>query len=670
MSKHNKWRHFRSLLLCGIAAVTSCNLPSTLTADDSLRLSILDLPRFNGEEAQVIALIRTKRLEQAEALLRAMTKRYPKSPTVQYNLACVLSLGGRIDESFGFLTKAVELGFRKVDHLKQDTDLINIRKDARFATVLKAAAVPMDGKAWPQFDQASISVGENGAVQVTESNVGFNQRNGMFMALVRPEAGLAEKPIMKEDGKVSALLAKWYEAGTAAGNAGDLYDNHDGDHSNMKFEAYPQLTRIEFGPAIRQRQLHSGLQRHFIFSGITLGNSSTALTKGKYWRSQARGALTQPNGASRLALHYLGNHLYFYPEHRDHDVGHNGNGGGYGDVFPANTPYLVVSQGSSGSDRAFMDAFAATLAAFRPEVKKKLALNGMLISTMQMIFRRSNSHLQNAKEYFNGKAHPTVFDSKHLDVVRMIRRAHSIEIDSLPPFAQFKVAKEDLPVPNRDYFDFRPHQRLFDTPCAVARVYKTTAPIYSLTLDAQSSRDINGKPLIFRWVVLRGDGSRIEIEKLEDKGSVVEVRVPWHDRRPVLPGSALESNRVDVGLFVGNGDHWSAPAILSVYFPDNQKRTFAEDGRIESIDYSIDNYVDPFLENSRNWRDDYRYDDKGNLLGWTRFRKDEADQQFSVDGHLVLEATKDGTPIRTVPVRYIPKKIEGDQVIIEQSPPR
>jgi hypothetical protein len=191
-----------------------------------------------------------------------------------------------------------------------------------------------------------------------------------------------------------------------------------------------------------------------------------------------------------------------------------------------------------------------------------------------------------------------------------------------------------------------------------------------LTLDAQSSRDINGKPLIFRWVVLRGDGSRIEIEKLEDKGSVVEVRVPWHDRRPVLPGSALESNRVDVGLFVGNGDHWSAPAILSVYFPDNQKRTFAEDGRIESIDYSIDNYVDPFLENSRNWRDDYRYDDKGNLLGWTRFRKDEAEQQFSVDGYLVLEATKDGTPIRTVPVRYIPKKIEGDQVIIEQSPPR
>ncbi len=671
MRKINRCPHFVSFLFFSCLGAWVFTPPSTAFADESLHLGILDLPRFQAEEGQVVAFIRSKQLDKAEALLRAMVKRYPKSPSSQYNLACVLSLRGRADEAFSILDKAVDLGFRKVEHIEQDTDLTNLRKDERFKAVLKAAAEPAAGPTWPQFAKATPAAGKDGAVQITESNLGYNNRNGMFLALVKVEENLAEQQISKNEDKVGKLLGKWYEAGTAAGNVGDLYDNHDGDHSNMNFRSFPQLTRIEFGEKIRQRNLNNGLQRHFIFSGITLGNSSTALTHGLYWRSQARGALTQPNGAARLALHYVGNHLYFYPEHRDHDVGRNGKGGGYGDVFPANTPYLVVSQGSSGSDRVFMDAFASALAAFRPEVKKKLAQSGLLIPTLQMIFRRSNSNLEAPVDYFKGKAHPTVFDGKNLDVVRMIRRAHALKEESLPPFAQFKVEQEDIPVPGRDYFDFRPHQRLFDTPCAVARVYKTTAPTYSLTLDAQGSRDLGGKPLVYRWVVLRGDEARIEIEKLDrEEGSVVEITVPWHDRRPISPGSAMESNRVDVGLFVGNGEHWSAPSILSIYFPDNQKRVYAEDGRVLSVDYTLGNYVDPFLDSPRNWRDDYRYDKKGKLLGWTRSREDEEKQDFSPEGHLVLEKTESGTPIRTVPVRYVPKKVGEDKVYVEQSPPR
>jgi len=670
MRKFNRRPRLASAMFFSCLGALVFIRPSTVVADDSLHLGILDLPRFQGEEGQVVALIRSKQLDKAEALLRAMAKRYPKSPTVQYNLACVLSLGGRVDEAFQYLDQSLELGFRKPDHINTDPDLINLRKDERFNAVLKSAAEPIAGPTWPQFAKAIPAAGKDGTVLVAESNLGYNNRNGMFLALIQVEENLAEKQVSKSEDKVGKLLGKWYQAGTAAGNMGDLYDNHDGDHSNMNFRDFPQLTRIEFGEKIRQRNLNNGLQRHFIFSGITLGNSSTALTHGLYWRSQARGALTQPNGAARLALHYVGNHLYFYPEHRDHDVGHNGKGGGHGDVFPANAPYLVVSQGSSGSDRVFMDAFAATLAAFRPEVKKKLAQSGLLVPTLQMIFRRSNSNLEKAQEYFTGKAHPTVFDGKNLDVVRMIRRAHALKEDSLPPFAQFKVAQEDIPVPGRDYFDFRPHQRLFDTPCAVARVHKTTAATYSVTLDAQGSRDLDGKPIVYRWVVLRGDDSRIEIDKLDGEGSVVEITVPWHERRPVSPGSSLESNRVDVGLFVGNGEHWSPPAILSVYFPDNQKRVYDEKGRVLSIDYTLDNYVDPFLESPRNWRDDYRYDKKGKLLGWTRSREDEEKQQFSPEGHLVLESAEDGTPVRTIPVRYVPKKMEGNKTFVEQSPPR
>ena len=57
-----------------------------------------------------------------------------------------------------------------------------------------------------------------------------------------------------------------------------------------------------------------------------------------------------------LYRQYRGGQLYVYPEHRDHDPGHNGQGG-YGDLFPTNSPCVVISQGSSGSDRAFVRAF-------------------------------------------------------------------------------------------------------------------------------------------------------------------------------------------------------------------------------------------------------------------------------------------------------------------------
>ncbi|MDA0725811.1 MAG: hypothetical protein O3B25_16295, partial [Verrucomicrobia bacterium] len=527
---------------------------------------------------------------------------------------------------------------------------------------------PFEGSFWPKFPKPIPAAEKDGEVVLNELNLGYDPKVGLFLGLVGRSQ--EERPIAKGQGKVGDLLRKWFEEGTAAGNRGDFYDNHDGDHSNMNFRGFPQLTRIEYGEALRARGLHNGLQRHFLFSGVTLGNSSTAITGGRNWRSQARFALTQPNGATRLALHYLRNHLYFYPEHKDHDAGRNGeNGGGHGDVFPANVPYIVVSQGSSGSDRAFMNAFAAMLAAIRPETKQVLVRSPLLMPTLQQVFRRSNRNVESDEDYFTGKAHPTVFDGSLLDVETMVRRSHELRPDSVPPLAQFKVTKEDAPVAGQDFFDFRPHQRLFDTPCAAARVYKSSASSLRFTLDARSSRDLSGRPLSYRWKVLRGDAERITIEKQDANGSVVEITIPWHERRPVLPGSAMESNRVDIGLFAGNADHWSAPAFFSVYFPDNQKRVYDDRDRILSIDYSLGNYVDPLIDTSREWQDKYRYEDNGSLLGWTRYRKGKVDEQeFTANGLLVVAKNNDGSPAETTEVRYLVRKSKGDRVILAQEP--
>ena len=108
---------------------------------------------------------------------------------------------------------------------------------------------------------------------------------------------------------------------------------------------------------MKRRNLHNGLQSQLIYNAIVLGNSSTALTQGPLEKS------TRHASPYQVELHDLQcsiapTHI-LYPEHRDHDPGHNGKDG-FGDVFPANTPYFVISQGSSGSDRPFMEAFAAT----------------------------------------------------------------------------------------------------------------------------------------------------------------------------------------------------------------------------------------------------------------------------------------------------------------------
>src|SRR5262245_7624730 len=56
-----------------------------------------------------------------------------------------------------------------------------------------------------------------------------------------PGADSASKPITTVQGKVGDLLRQWWKEGTAAGNAGDWYDNRDGAHSDLNTQPFPQL---------------------------------------------------------------------------------------------------------------------------------------------------------------------------------------------------------------------------------------------------------------------------------------------------------------------------------------------------------------------------------------------------------------------------------------------
>jgi len=643
--------------------------------------NVFDLPRIQIEhallQAKIAALSKTGDYPEAEKCCREAVETIPHSPDGHYNLACTLAKQGKTDEALASLETAVKLGFNGVDRIRQDDDLSSLHDQERFQDVVKHAATakPDPRQGWHYRVQPGII--ESGVATVGEDNTVCDMRLGILRSFFKLDtAPPASEPIVEGFGDVGGLLLRWQAEGTAAGNHGDLYDNHDSDHSNMKYAVFPQLTRIEFGEAAKSRKLHHGLQTTFLYNGVTLGNSSTAVTSGLLWRSQPRLALCDPRTAALLFLQYRGNHLYVYPEHRDHDPGHNGRdvnakGKGYGDVFAFNTPYLIISQGSSGSDRVFLDALAATLAAFRPQVKTELARNGALAPTIQMIFRMCNKSVAKSDRYLAGIAHPTVFNGRHLDTRAMVTMAHEITKETLPPLVQLKVVEEDEPVSGRDCFDAGRGETLTDTPCAIARVVRSVHYNRRMVVSAEPSKDLGARPLEYRWSVLRGDDKRIKIKKLNDRGSVVELLIPYHERAPISPGNRIESNRVDIGAFVHNGVYYSAPAFVTFYYLDNEKREYDEQHRIQVVDYAdpeaSKNYVDPMIDITKDWRDEYDYDESGKPAGWTRIRNGSK-QQFTAEGLLIVSRDAQGRPTQTRRVRYVVEPRPKLTPILRQQP--
>ncbi|HEV8378080.1 MAG TPA: hypothetical protein VGP99_04465 [Tepidisphaeraceae bacterium] len=393
---------------------------------------------------------------------------------------------------------------------------------------------------------------------------------------------------------LAQLLRQWQTEGTAAGNQGDYYDNRDRGHSELKLTLYPGMLKIPYSEQDRKINRDWGAQ-FSIIPRVVFGNSSTA-APATATGSNTRLYYTNRGGIEFLYQQYMHNNLYVYPEHRDHDPGHNGlpspgiPEGGYGDLFPANTPYLITSQGSSGTDQQFLKAIAGTLAAFRPEVKKKLVETGLLMPTIQMIFRTTNKQVD-PKQYLTGQAHPSAFDLNWVDEVKMAEMAHEIRLEKIPPMVQIRVIEEDQMQNGRDFFEAGAAERHADSPCAIARIFRGVQRTRRMRVSAEGSFDVNKLPLKFHWVILRGDESLISIKPNAD-ATQAQISVSWHERRPTFAGSGIDSNRVDIGVFAHNGTYFSAPAFITFLCLDSEARTYDEKGNIVEVAYER---IDPQL---------------------------------------------------------------------------
>lgn len=616
-------------------AITVFEAPAIQETQNRVMLQFAQLAEGNNYAAAV------------QFLQEAVHERRLNNAVNRYNLACSLALLGRTDEALDNLSAAIDRGWGDVEHTEDDADFKSLRDLPRYKELIKQMQ-----ERPPPTVQNNLKPGavENGVALVTETNTAWAPQILQFLNFQTFPAAAPETPIVKGTGGVADLLWQWQQEGTAAGLHGFLYDNHDRDHSNLAYGDFPQLARVEFSDAARQRNVDYGPQFFMLFNAPTLGNSSTANTGGPFWSSQTRMALRNLRTATALALQYTNNHIYFYPEHQDHDADN------HGDVFHANSPYVITSQGSSGSDRPFMHAVASTLAAFTPETQRKLIEFKLLAPTVQMLLRSSLKRVQNPDDYLTGRAHPSVFDSADLDVERMVRAAHDMKADEVPPLIKFRVVEEDEAQVGVDYFEAAPGEKVFDSVCAISRVFRSSAWERRIIVSVEETQDPHVRPLTFHWKLLRGDPDRVTINPLNEQGTRAEIRVAWHERRPVEPESELLTSRVDIGVFAHNGVHYSAPAFVSYYCPASEERVYDGEHRIVSIEHfspqKKERYADPALITPADWKDEFRHDSQGRLLGWTRTRGGMT-EEFTRHGTLVAKKDDRGRPTTSRPVRYL-----------------
>lgn len=392
----------------------------------------------------------------------------------------------------------------------------------------------------------------------------------------------AQAQVTTRTDSVGRLLNEWYAEGTAAGLAAMTYENRDGLHSMLESGLYPQLRIFQHTPSSGPDKGPASQLRAW----PTVGNCSMAAAP-EMGGSLPRFYLMDPKGAQFLMAQYLANQLFIYPEHQDHDAGGNGVGG-YGDLFPANTPCCLITQGSSGSDQPFLRAVLAVIAAFPRETQRVLLERRMLMPTVQAILRQNSRAVQRPEDYFTGAAHPVVFDASMLDEERMVRAAQAMTPDLIPPLAQALVVEESAAQNGVHFLEATPAPTatLADARVFISRIFRGVFEEHSLFLDLSQSADLMGRPLNVKIVVLQGDPAWVKIDRT-GATPFARLRVRWQPPRPGARG--VLCHRVDIGIFVSNGVSLSAPALLSFMMLPNERRFFDAQGRLMEIDYQTHN---------------------------------------------------------------------------------
>lgn len=637
--------------------------------------SVFDMPGLFPQHkrflSQFVTAVGQNNLIAAETAVRSALKVFPNDANWNYNLACVLARDSRADEALTHLETAIRCGFTDTAKLDADTDLETLRGLPRYAE-LKALAEQLtkDPPRNPTLSTALPTEGTAGTeITVDALNTMWNwdpAQGGYFTTRfdLKPYTGTTPYT-----GPYAELIAPWIAEGSAAGNAGDLYVNRDEDRCAVRFECFPGLTPVLYGAEATARGAHLN-QANGLFVGPggplpIIGNTTSAINPPPFWRSLPRLISTDASQtviALRLAM---ANQLYVYDATLDHIASVRG------DLLVSANPSIILSGDTLSTDRpnpveaqrGLTELILAALAAMPPDTKAEMLRRGLLVPTVQMLLR---GHVIGAKDYFTPEAHPTVFDPRRINGEALIRAAHALRPEMLPPFFQLAVRGETMPVPNVEFFDLAGSEGMVDTPVCVSRIRRGRDYTKSVTLQAVMPTT---KIREYRWFVVSGNPEKIRFHSRSSDNALMTVDIDWHGQ--YMGRDGMECRRVDVAcVAVADNGALSAPAFYSLRFLGNERRVYATDEgkRLLSVDYAPDpvtglRYEDPILSAQKNWQDFYHYDADGRLKGWFRRRAAKDPEQFDTQGRRVTASAPDGTPRAVVPVKYTPRfNQQGDSL--------
>lgn len=589
-----------------------------------------------------------------EEICAVAVKLFPEDPTWHYNLACSLARNAKHPAALDALEKAVEFGFTDADKIREDSDLATVRRDPRFAAILdKAKFYTVHPEKRAHLVKAS-KVGKTAVVST--SNTIWNMEGGGFLTLFEfPDyKPSGTNKFVKAPGKTGEKIREWQLEGTAAGNYGDLYNNLDAGHSTMDLKFFPEMTAVKYCPAAISNRIEATGATMLNFGGVpVIGNCSMAMTEGPDWRSIARYA--QGFTVQYLLSQYLGNAIYVYPQHHDYlpTVAD--------DVFPSRTPYLLIAPGSSWTDKPILAAMASALAAMKPETKKEIVRRHLLAPVMQYLLHASLNVVEKREDYLKPQAHPLILNGARLDTLKLVELAHALETNALPPLVAFRVTRESgaRARPFIDFFDLAGGERLFETPFAVARVFRNMNYSRQYTFEAAPVSADPSRKITYHWILVQGDPEHVRIKTRGEDNRIADVEIDYQGPLFDTP-FGVPSSRVDIALVGDDGRHYSPAAFFSCFFLRNEKRVYSEQKRIISVDYASesDAYVEPEVSLRKNWKDLYVFDSLGRISGWTRFRDGEVPVSYTSNGERVTKADPSGNPIKSIKVKYGREEIE------------
>jgi hypothetical protein len=259
---------------------------------------------------------------------------------------------------------------------------------------------------------------------------------------------------------------------------------------------------------------------------------------------------------------------------------------------------------------------------------------------VQMVFRRCLRPVTSRALYMSAAAWAAALEPWDINPARMVSLANSIRASDIPAEVRLRVETEDLGTEGVDFFGAGLSEQLFDTPGAIARIWRSRAARRSMVVSAAGSRDANGRKLAFSWRLLQGDPAHVKIEPLDAAGSRARITLDWTAPFPISTENPIRSARVDIGVFASNGVHDSAAGIVSWYMPPSEIRTIeaGADGipRTARIDHASPGaaavYADPMLVPRADWSDRFAHAADGTPTGWVRSREGLPDTPFAADG--------------------------------------